>query len=360
MASPSTAEPLGPPAPAQTTRCTWRAADWADPHTWSWHLSDGAIEELVAATSRFADADPGTVGALGASEIRFRSLVEPLAELRRTLIDGRGFELIRGLPVRELSEGHAAAIFVAIGAHLGSARSQNADGDLLGHVRNVGLNAADPTVRIYQTDRRQTFHTDSTDAVGLLCLEEAAEGGESLLVSASAIYNEMLDRDRDLAAELFRPVATDRRGEIPPGADPWFTIPVLSWFDDHLTVLYQRQYIESAARFDEAPPLTASMAAALDLFDEIANDPAMHLRMRLAPGDMQFVHNHSLLHDRTAFVDKPGSPRHLLRLWLSLPGDRRLPPVFATRYGSIDVGDRGGIVVADPPTGTSPARPVPR
>jgi hypothetical protein len=60
------------------------------------------------------------------------------------------------------------------------------------------------------------------------------------------------------------------------------------------------------------------------------------------------VYNHSLLHDRTAFVDHPDSAkrRHLLRLWLSLPGDRHLPPVFTQRYGSITVGDRGGIVVA--------------
>ena len=332
-------------APRQGTPATWRAQDWADPADWSWWLDDAAITEAVAATDRFAAEDPQTVGELGARDIRLPALEERLAALRRTLISGRGFELIRGLPVADLSEGQAAAIFIAIGAHLGSARSQNAAGHLLGHVRNVGLDVTDPTVRIYQTDRRQTFHTDSTDAVGLLCLEEAAEGGESLLVSAPAIYNEMLDRDPDLAAALFEPVATDRRGEVPPGADPWFTIPVLTWFDDQLTVLYQRQYIESAARFADAPPLTPRMTAALDLFDEIANDPAMCLRMRLAPGDMQFVHNHSLLHDRTGFVNKPDAPRHLLRLWLSLPGDRRLPDLFATRYGSVEVGDRGGIVV---------------
>ena len=332
-------------APRQTSAATWRADDWVDPATWSWRLSDAAVDEMVATTAHFADVDPQEVGDLGARDVRFESVANQLRALHHTLVDGRGFELICGLPVREIPEGQAAAIFVAIGAHLGSARSQNADGHLLGHVRNVGLDVADPTVRIYQTDRRQTFHTDSTDAVGLLCLEEAAQGGDSLLVSAPAIYNEMLDRDPALAALLFEPVATDRRGEVPPGADPWFTIPVLSWFDDHLTVLYQRQYIDSAERFPEAPRLSERMVEALDLFDDIANDPSMCLQMRLEPGDMQFVHNHSLLHDRTGFVDKPDAPRHLLRLWLSLPGDRRLPDVFATRYGSVTVGDRGGIVV---------------
>jgi hypothetical protein len=271
-----------------------------------------------------------------------------LTRLRRELTHGRGFQLIRGVPCDQLTERQSAAAFVCLGAHLGSARSQNARGDLLGHVRNVGLDADDPSVRIYQTNRRQTFHTDSADVVGLLCLETAAEGGESMLVSAATVYNEVLDRRPDLAALLFEPIATDRRGEVPPDADPYYTIPVLSWFDDALTVMYQRQYIDSAQRFDAIAPLSRDVVAALDLFDEIANDPTIHLRMELEVGDVQFVHNHSLLHDRMAFVDHPGSPRHLLRLWLSIPGDRPLPPVFAERYGSIEIGDRGGIVVTPP------------
>ena len=105
-------------------------------------------------------------------------------------------------------------------------------------MRNVGLDATDPTVRIYQTDQRQTFHTDSTDVVGLLCLETAASGGVSMLVSAAAVYNAMLDQAPSLAARLFDPVAVDRRGEVPAGADPFFCIPVLSWYDEALTVMY--------------------------------------------------------------------------------------------------------------------------
>jgi hypothetical protein len=59
------------------------------------------------------------------------------------------------------------------------------------------------------------------------------------------------------------------------------------------------------------------------------------------------VHNHTLLHDRTAFEDwaEPAKRRHLLRLWLAPKEARPLPPVFAQRYGSITPGDRGGIIV---------------
>ena len=181
-----------------------------------------------------------------------------------------------------------------------------------------------------------------------MCLETAASGGDSLIVSAGAIYNRMSEIDRSLAAVLFEPIATDRRGEVPDGASPFFTIPVFSWYENALTVMYQRQYVESAQRFADAPHLTDRVRAALDLFDTVANDPELPVSMRLAVGDMQFVHNHSLLHDRRGFTDKPNSPRHLLRLWLSVPDDRSLPPVFAQRFGTTTIGARGGIAVTSP------------
>ena len=92
--------------------------------------------------------------------------------------------------------------------------------------------------------------------------------------------------------------------------------------------------------------LTDDHVAALDMFDALMNEPTLHLTMRLHPGDMQFVYNHGQLHDRTGFLDWPEREkrRHLMRLWLSVPGDRELPPVFAQRYGSIEIGDRGGII----------------
>jgi hypothetical protein len=183
--------------------------------------------------------------------------------------------------------------------------------------------------------------------VGLLCLREARKGGDSLLVSALTIFNEMRRTRPDLLARLLRPMPHDRRGEVPEGQQPYFMIPVFSWQAGELTVFYQRQYFDSAQRFADAPRLAPEDVEALDAFDALANDARLHLTMRLAPGDLQFVHNHVMLHDRTGFEDAehPEQKRHLLRLWLAAPGARELPPAFAARYGSIAVGDRGGIVV---------------
>jgi hypothetical protein len=254
--------------------------------------------------------------------------------------------VLRGLPITRYTQEMAGTIFCGIGSYLGSARSQNADGHILGHVRDTGADANNPNKRIYQTNARQTFHTDSADVVGLLCIRGAREGGKSLLVSAESIYNTMREHHPELLLKLFDPIATDRRGEIPAGAEPFMTIPVFNWFEGFLTVFYQRQYIDSAQRFDSAMRLTPAHVAALDLFDQLADDPSLHFGMQLEPGDMQFVYNHSQLHDRTAFIDWPdhSKRRHLMRLWLSIPGDRPLPECFKQRYGSITIGKRGGII----------------
>ncbi len=269
-----------------------------------------------------------------------------LASLLEELLHGRGFALVRGLPIDRYTRLEAATMFMGLGAHLGNARSQNARGHVLGHVCDLGLSGADPNVRIYQTSERQTFHTDSCDVVGLLCLREAKRGGDSLLVSALTIFNELRATRPDLLARLLLPMPHDRRGEIPAGMKPYFEIPVFSDYMGELTVFYQRQYFDSAQRFPDARRLDADDVAALDLFDATANDERLTLKMRLEPGDMQFVHNHTMLHDRTGFEDWPETDkkRHLLRLWLACPGARPLPPAFAARYGSLEIGNRGGIV----------------
>ncbi|MDJ0828075.1 MAG: TauD/TfdA family dioxygenase [Rhodobacter sp.] len=341
--------PLPPDLPDRLTGpAAWTAADMADPADWRTELTAAEIDELEAAARHYLSLGRD-IGEITAAAFPLPGFGARLVALRDRLLHGRGVAVLRGLPVARYSQETAAAIFCGIGAHLGAARSQNAAGHILGHVRDIGRDAGDPTARIYQTAARQTFHTDSADVVGLLCLRDAKAGGTSLLVSAEAIYNRMR-RDRpDLLERLFDPIATDRRGEIPEGAAPFMQIPPLSWHAGKLTVFYQRQYIDSAQRFAAALRLTPDHVAALDMFDALADDPEMHIAMRLCPGDMQFVYNHALLHDRTGFTDwpEPDRRRHLLRLWLSVPGDRELPDCFKQRYGSIEIGNRGGIVTSE-------------
>ncbi|MDH3298992.1 MAG: TauD/TfdA family dioxygenase [Acidimicrobiia bacterium] len=345
------------PSIPPSTSAGWMGSDLtATPERWARRWTDGELEDLFSLTADvLADQDLDLTRFDPAGRVP-PSLQKLTDQIRAELIDGLGFTLLRGYPVGEIDRRTEAVGFLLLGRLLGPLRSQNAQGHLLGHVTDLGRDPADPTTRIYQTSDRQTFHTDSVDAAGLLRRVTAASGGRSLLASAETAYRLVVERRPDLAPHLFAPIATDRRGEVPEGADPWFEIPVLSWYDDRLTVIYQRTYIDSAARLAGAPRPSAEQIAALDLWDRILNEPDVHLAMDLEPGDIQFVHNHTLLHHRTGFVDHvdPTRQRHLLRLWVSLPGDRRLPPVFAQRYGSVTVGDRGGITVTD----TEPCVPL--
>jgi Taurine catabolism dioxygenase TauD, TfdA family len=313
-------------------------SDWIEP------LSARELDELATASLPWL-SERADWSELTRERFVLPTLAPRLARVQRELLEGRGFALWRALPIATWGRRQCAVAFYGLGAHLGRALSQNAQGHLLGHVRDQGLSSADPNVRIYQTRERQTFHTDSADVVGLLCLQPARRGGDSALVSSTTLYSEMRARRPDLAACLFEPLATDRRGEVPPGARPYFEIPVFNWFAGRLSAIYQRQYIDSAQRFADARRLTAQQVEALDLLDALADDPALHFTMEFQPGDMQFVHNHTLLHDRTAYEDwpEPERQRHLLRLWLAPAAARPLPAVFAQRYGNIVPGYRGGV-----------------
>jgi hypothetical protein len=327
-------------------RSVWYGAEMARSEDWVEWLSEAQTDEIESVVRTLHESKADT-RAITAEDVSLPMLGPRLRGMLDEVMNGRGFVLIKGLPVGRWTKRQAAVAFLIIGTHLGNLRMQNAEGHLLGHVRDLGRSSDDPNTRIYQTRERQTHHTDSCDVVGLMCLQQAKSGGLSSLVSSTTIFNEMRRHRPDLLNVLLQPIETDRRGEIPEGSKPYFNIPVFNYHDGLVSAIYQRQYIESARRFPGVAPLTSLQIEALDLLDELANDPKLNLMMELERGDIQLVHNHTILHDRTAFEDypEPERKRHLLRLWLAPPGARPLPEIYAERFGSITPGDRGGIVV---------------
>ena len=272
-----------------------------------------------------------------------------LEDARREVVDGRGFILMRGLPIEQLDREQTVRAYFGIGAYLGVARPQNRAGHLVGHVIDLGDDAGDPQTRLYRTNARQRFHIDSCDVVGLLCLRPAKAGGASALCSSVAVLEEIARARPDLAATLEQPFVYDRKGEIPAGKAPHYRMPIAHRHDGYTTVFFARDFIESAQRrFPDVPRLSARQIEALDLVERLAESDEFRLDMDFRPGDMQFVHNHVVLHARTAYQDwdEPERRRHLLRLWLSAHGGRPLPPVFEERYGPLEPGrPRGGISV---------------
>ena len=340
-------DPLSTLPPEIHDSAMWYGPELAGRGDWIEWLSETEVREVESAVEQLYQWRRN-LATIKAVEVPLPTLGPRLRRMLDEVINGRGFVLIKGLPVERWTRREAAIAFLAIGVQLGNLRMQNAEGHLLGHVKDLGRSSEDPNTRIYQTRERQTHHTDSCDVVALMCLKTAKSGGLSSLVSSTTIFNEMRRRRPDLLKVLLKPIETDRRGEVPEGSKPYFNIPVFNYHDGLVSAIYQRQYIESARRFPGVAPLSPLQIEALDLLDQLANDPKLNLMMELQPGDIQLVHNHTILHDRTAFEDypEPERKRHLLRLWLAPPGARPLPQVFAERFGSTTPGDRGGVVVA--------------
>ena len=240
------------------------------------------------------------------------------------MVDGRGFVLLRGMPVEDRPIAESATAYWGIGTYFGRARSQNAKGHLLGHVYDLGqgLSATNPHIRSYATAERQNFHIDRCDLVALLCLRRAKSGGQSTMVSSMTLHNVMAERRPDLLERLYRPFPVDRRGEVPEGKGPFYEAPVFNEHAGRVSVLYSRLHIGSAQRFPEARRLTPEDVEALDMLQELARDPELRLDMDFMPGDMQILHNHTILHARTGYEDwpEPERKRHLLRLWLCAAG----------------------------------------
>jgi len=313
---------------------------------WSYRLSPSEVAELEAAL-KTVQGRGLDIADIRREDFPLPTLGPVLERLRGDVLDGRGFVLLRGVPVEDRPIAESATLYWGIGTYFGSARSQNAKGHLLGHIYDLGgSSATDPTIRSYATSERQNFHIDRCDVVALLCLRRAKSGGLSAIASSMAVHNVMAQRRPDLLERLYQPFPVDRRGEVPEGKAPFYAAPVFNEHAGKVSVLYSRLHIGSSQRFPDARRLSPEDIEALDMLGELAGDPELRLDMAFMPGDIQFLHNHTILHARTGYEDWPEADRkrHLLRLWLAPKGARALPPVFAECYGDITIGDRGGIV----------------
>jgi Taurine catabolism dioxygenase TauD, TfdA family len=309
------------------------AVAWAGPEIerdtdWITHVQAGDLAELAAA-ARAALARGGPVDRLVRGDFPLPSLGPKLATLSADLESGRGFGLLRGIPVDDFDEPTLAAMFWGIGTHLGTMIPQNARGDVLGHVRDEGLTLDNPQARGYQTRAAQSLHVDRCDVVGLMCRRKAKSGGLSRIVSSMRIYNEMLARAPWYVGVLYKAFAIDMRDEQLPGEPPVYYRPVFSYFDGRLSSGSNYTYIRDGQK-KIGQPLTAIETEALDLFYAIAEEVV--LTMDLEPGDMQFLNNYVILHDRTGYddFDDPERKRHMLRLWIDVPNRRPLAPDFGT------------------------------
>ncbi|KAF1839634.1 taurine catabolism dioxygenase TauD [Decorospora gaudefroyi] len=337
----------------------WTKSEYAsNPERWTHIFSADEISEISSATDAFLASATPLTGISRASFPLPHFLSSFLHPLRNELLNGKGFVLFKGLPVRRWGTRKSAVAYMGLGTHLGYFVSQNSRGHVLGHVKDLGEDAgAIDKVRIYRTNARQWFHGDDADLVGLLCVEKAAEGGESDLVSSHLVWNELQTYHPDVAELLTQPVwYFDRKGETSKGQKEWIRSSVFmleTAEKPRVCCKWDPYYVRSLTRFSDAgfiPPLSDAQERAINVLEETCQKLALH--MVLDVGDIQFLSNNHVLHARTAYKDyaPPAPRRHLMRLWLSTPEDEggwKLP------FHDSNEKKRGGIQVDD----TAPVAP---
>ncbi|MFB5283194.1 TauD/TfdA family dioxygenase [Peribacillus sp. Hz7] len=330
----------------------WKGIDLAKNNSWIYYLSEKTIVSLENALHHVKQKGLQAPN-FNKEDFPIPDLVNEISYFVDELEDGRGFLLIRGLPMERYTDEEAGIIYYGLGLHMGIPVTQNAKGDLLGHVMDQGLNINDSNVRGYQTNAHLPFHPDGSDVVGLLSLRKAKAGGLSSIVSSIAVYNEILEKYPEYLGILYRPFFIDRRGEEAPGESPVYSSPVFSYYDGKLSCRYNRGYVESAQE-KTGISLSKVELEAYDLMDSLIYDEKMHFNMMLEPGDMQFVNNYTVLHSRTIYEDyeEPNRKRHLLRLWLTMPNGREISPDFAMFFDEkTGKPGRGGIPIRDKTAG---------
>jgi alpha-ketoglutarate-dependent taurine dioxygenase len=241
---------------------------------------------------------------------------------------GKGIVLIRGLPLDRGLEAFVEAV-CEVGVHFGDRLSQNAQGELVGHV--VDATAEDATPRMYRSNLELRPHSDITAMIALACWHKAQSGGASVVVSGVTVHDEMRRRAPELLEPLYRGYHYHRLGEEGPDEEPAtpYRVPVFANRNGALSVRYQRAGIAAGHR-ERGVPLTERDIAAFDLFDEIAKAPENRLSFYLERGEMMVVNNYTVMHARTAFTNypEPERQRRLVRLWLDAPGFRDVPAEF--------------------------------
>jgi alpha-ketoglutarate-dependent taurine dioxygenase len=310
----------------------WRADTIDPPAGWSYRLP----ERCLAALDRTVQELRCTLReptALRLAETPCADCADDLRPALAALETGRGFVILEGVPVERYAPAELQALYWLVGQLLGQPMAQNVQGTLLYDVRDTGQEVR-YGARFSVTNAESTFHTDNSfgaevlDYVGLLCLTPARAGGLSQVVSGYAVHNELLRRDPDALAPLYEPFHVDRRGGVRPGEPPTARVPVFAWDGRELVCRYLRYWIE-AGHAKAGEPLPPARVRALDTLDAVLNEPALRVEFLLKPGDMFFINNRWIFHNRTAFEDhaEPQRKRHYVRLWLQRHAGGRDTPV---------------------------------
>lgn len=300
--------------------------------------------ELAEVDNALQDVTELPVTRITAEGFRLPQLRNRLLAIQDNLENGSGAVLLKGIPIDRYSLDDLQRVFWGLLCHLGTPVSQSAAGEKMFSVRNEGFGDQDAKARGPNTKKKLSFHTDRCDVIGFLCVRPATTGGENQIVSSVAVYNRILAERPDLLKVLSQPFYYKRHNVDLGNREPFTQQPIFSIHQGHFAANFLRVLIERAYADPATPELTSLQREALDFVESVAADPSLALTFRQEAGDIVLLNNFVTFHRRTEFEDDKAQPRHLLRIWLSVPNSRPLDPLFSGNYGSVEAGAiRGGM-----------------
>lgn len=299
----------------------WRAATLDPPATWYVPLSP-TCRSLIDDAIRLSCSSNVAPTGITISDAQQAAVRDWSRAVTATLESGCGFVIVRDAVLSARSTRDQQVAYWVVARLLGMVVEQNVQGTVFYDVRDTGQDVR-AGARFSVTNAESSFHTDNSfgadivDYVGLLCLNPAKSGGLSQMVSGYAVVDEIRKRHPAALPTLSALFHVDRRGGVVAGELPTVRFPVLRQTPGGLEFRYLRYWIE-AGHEKAHEPLSSEQRDALDCLDLVANDAALRAEFALAPGDMYFINNRWILHNRTAFEDfaEPDRRRHLVRLWL--------------------------------------------
>jgi len=312
----------------------WVPAELEHSAGWRYSWKPETLLEIEQAVQQLRFGPKDALGEIMRQPERARELVllpsfmDDAYAIREELEHGHGCVILSGLQLDGYTLEEAYAVYARIVLFFGMPLVQDREGMLFYSVRDEGFQVEShglPGVRGTKSNARLHFHTDSApahrgntpDIVGLLCLYQAATGGESLLVNANTLHNIILRENPALLERLYASYYFDRRADAEPWESPILEAPVFT-YDGNLRMRFNEFYMIMGAELAGAP-MTRTDMAAISLIKRLTNRPDLILRFTMERGDIQLINNHYIIHARSAFEDHPNAERkrHLVRAWLT-------------------------------------------
>ncbi|MVW70676.1 TauD/TfdA family dioxygenase [Bordetella sp. 15P40C-2] len=332
---------------AQNRPQPWKAEQVRQDDSWILRLTAEEVDGVRAALAHAKQLDKPL---LAMEQADF-----PLPEVSRRALQAAidmtqqrwGLCLLKGFPVDEWTEEETRLAYWGMSLYMGVGRTQNRASQFINDVRDAGGEYKVKGGRGYNTNAGLDFHQDSCDVVALLCRRTAKSGGTSKVVSSLALRDEIQKRRPDLIPVLQSPFFHSYQGTQDPTQPPYYRLSIFGTHPEYFAARTNRKNTVAAQRdFPEIPRLTEAQIEALDLLDELMPSDEFCYSMELERGDLQLLNNYVTLHSRTPFEDyeDPDLKRHLLRLWLAIPGSQPLPDSWVEYYGDVRAGSvRGGV-----------------